>query len=377
MKKKQILYPCNGVEYQGPYTIYDLEVLRQNARLIKKLIPRAQLYYAMKCNPLIEVLSTLRSEGVGFEVASQSEVETLVDMKNVTPSKILCFHPIKSSAFLKYLSKKKIHIMAVDSIDELEKINEFAPQAKLVVRVNVPNTSSQWVLSGKYGIDLVEAKKLVDYAKKLGLTIVGTTIHVGSQCTEPNVWSEALKICRLLWEHIEQVGYKPDVLSLGGGLPVKYSRTIKPLKSHAKIINSSLEKYFPDRKIRITIEPGRSIVANAAYTITEIFGKAKRGNENWIYIDVGTYNGLAESIETDDRNFYKVSTFKKSKKSTLYNIGGPSCVTLDTPLRKICLPPLNIGDKLCIHSTGAYSITCSAPFNGFPVPKCIFIDSKN
>jgi ornithine decarboxylase len=82
---------------------------------------------------------------------------------------------------------------------------------------------------------------------------------------------------------------------------------------------------------------------------------------------VGTYNGLIEAIETDDRQFYPLQVEHVRRPQQVYNIGGPSCVSLDTPFEEVELPQLRLGDRLYILHTGAYSVTCAGPFNGFPL----------
>ncbi len=62
-----------------------------------------------------------------------------------------------------------------------------------------------------------------------------------------------------------------------------------------KNINKLIYEKFP-RKTRIFIEPGRAVVGDAGIFVSQVIGKAKRGDENWLSIDVGVFNGLMESI---------------------------------------------------------------------------------
>jgi ornithine decarboxylase len=92
----------------------------------------------------------------------------------------------------------------------------------------------------------------------------------------------------------------------------------------------------------------------------------------WAYIDAGSYNGLAEAIETSDRQFYQIITEHPHRRQVTYNIGGPTCASMDAPFQDISLPELQVGDRLYILDVGAYSISCASSFNGFPVPDTYF-----
>ena len=371
MKPDTNFYRKTG-KLKTPFVVYNLEFIKQNFLDIRKFFPDVEIYYAMKCNPIQRILKILMQLDSGFEVSSEWEVEQLLKL-GVKASKIICLHPIKSPEFLKYLYKSNIEIMAVDSYEEVDKISIYAPGSKVVPRVNVSNEGSVWALNGKYGIDSVEFPKLFHYIASKGLIPYGLTFHVGSQCETLSSWVKALEVCKGVWDKSAKEGIKLHLLSLGGGLPIKYRKEVPTIEEIGNLITNILKKNFTsDVPVRFTIEPGRGLVANSAVLVSSVFGIATRGLKNWAYIETGSYNGLAEATETPDRRFYELMVEETSRELIKYNIGGPTCVSLDTPFEDVYLPRLEVGGRIYIINAGAYSATCSAPFNGFPVPKVYF-----
>ncbi|KKQ52265.1 hypothetical protein A2865_02335 [Candidatus Woesebacteria bacterium RIFCSPHIGHO2_01_FULL_39_17] len=352
-----------------PFIIYDLNRIRKNYEEIAKVFHGIDIYYAMKCNSHLKIINLLKDLGSGFEVASVNESIQLLK-QNVSPTKIICMHPIKSPEFLKFLRKNNIWVMAADSYEEVDKISKYAPGSKVVARIAVDNEGSEWKLTGKFGIDVTEFPRFLTYIKSKKLMEFGLTFHVGSQCTNPANWVRALNICDEIWKEAHNLGMNLKFLSIGGGLAVKYIKSVPGISRIGKLVTKEIQKKFKTGGfVTLTMEPGRAVVANSGVLVTQVIGKAKRGLTNWLYIDVGTYNGLIEAIETPDRKFYPIVVENNNRKQEVYNIGGPSCVSLDTPFEEVILPKLNIGERIYLLNTGGYTVMCAAPFNGFDIPK--------
>jgi len=352
-----------------PFIVYDLQKIKENYRNVARAFPKVAIHFVMKSNAHPTILQTLHRMEAGFEVASIFETEQLVKLR-VAPNKIVCLHPIKSPQFLTYMHKHTIDVMAVDSYEEVDKIARFAPNAKLVIRVTVDNNGSGWQLTGKYGISVTELPQLFQYIVQKKLNPYGVTFHVGSQCYDESNWIKALYICNDVWKQAARKNIHLKLLSLGGGLAIQYTKPVPDIAHTGKIVMKEIKSNFDHAKdMLVSIEPGRAIVANAGTLVTTVFGKAKRGDKEWLYIDTGTYNGLVEAIETPDRQFYPLTTQHDNRAKKTYTIGGPTCVSLDTPFEDVALAEIHLDERLYIHNCGAYTTTCAAPFNGFPIPK--------
>jgi ornithine decarboxylase len=354
-------------QLKTPFIIYDLKEVEANYHNIARFFPGVSIYYAMKCNPDHSFIRSLDEIGSGFEIASLEEAKQLIK-QGINTSNIICLHPVKSPEFLQYMAQHKIDVLAVDSFEEVDKIAKYAPASKIVPRIVVDNEGSSWPLNGKYGIESIEAPKLLEHIVAKGLVPYGLTFHVGSQCVNEANWIKALQICQDIWGKARRRGIEFEFLSLGGGLPISYRKPVPDLRRTAHLILRQVrENFTSQRGLKVSIEPGRAIAATAGVTVTTVFGIATRGQTQWAYIEVGTYNGLVEAIETHDRQLYPLQVEHQRRPRQIYNIGGPSCVALDTPFEDVELPQLRLGDRICILHTGAYSTTCAGPFNGFPL----------
>ncbi|MGH9801556.1 MAG: type III PLP-dependent enzyme [Blastocatellia bacterium] len=350
-----------------PLLVIDRQQVRENLRRIQQAVPQAEVFYAVKCNADRRVIETVRQAGAGFEIASVSEAEALAEL-GVPPERVICLHPIKAPGFLRVLHRQRIDVLAADSVAEIEKMAEHAPGSRIVLRISVSNEGSVFPLSGKFGVEPSEAINLFRHARSRGLLPHGLTIHVGSQCERLATWTNALAVCRELFREASRAGVKLSLLSLGGGLPVPYTDGVLSLEEIGAVIQAGLAKLELPPDCKVTIEPGRAVVASAATLITTVVGLAERAAGKWAYIDAGVYHGLFEACAAGGGIPFPISAQHIDRPPQIYNIGGPTCDSFDLPFEKLPLPELRVGDRFAVHCAGAYSTALSSTFNGFPAP---------
>ncbi len=350
-----------------PYVLIDKEVVEEKVLSIGKNIRNSKVFYAVKANPDIEVLRFLNSLGIGFEIASEGELQILASL-GVGPERIITSNPIKTLKFLEQAIPYGIRYLAYDSIAEVEKLARYAPGCNVYVRLSVPNEGSEWPLSKKFGVELDEAVELLLYAEKKGLHPVGITFHVGSQCNNVYNWNTAIDKAKELWEIAGQNGMTFKMLNIGGGYPISYTKSVVDIATIEKKVERAISQKFP-QDVEIFIEPGRAVVGDAGIFVSTVIGKGKRGDENWLYIDVGVFNGLMESIG-GIKYRYVVGSRSEPKRWT---IAGPSCDSFDVIDRDVLLPEPEVGNRILILSSGAYTISYASEFNGFSIPKTILI----
>lgn len=352
---------------ESPYLLIDSELVREKVSLIGKGIRNSKVFYAVKANPDIEVLKLLNSLGTGFEIASEGELQMLASI-GVEPERIITSNPMKTFKFLEQAVDYGVTYYAYDSNAEVEKLARHAPGCNVYVRLSVPNEGSEWPLSKKFGVEMDEAAELLLYAKKKGLNPVGITFHVGSQCNNVYNWNAAVDKARDLWEAAGQHGIKLKMLNIGGGYPIRYTKNVVDIETIEKKVNKVICQKLP-HDIDVFIEPGRAVVGDAGVFVSTVIGKAKRGDENWLYIDVGVFNGLMESI-----GGIKYAYVVGSRSDVMtWTLAGPSCDSFDVIDREVELPEPETGNRLLILSSGAYTISYASEFNGFSIPKTILI----
>jgi len=161
------------------------------------------------------------------------------------------------------------------------------------------------------------------------------------------------------------------MVNLGGGFPTKYLKEVPAVESYGRSIFRALRKHFGNAIPETIIEPGRGMVGGAGVIEAEVVLISKRSDDDavrWVYLDIGKFNGLAET--TDEMIRYPIRTAFDGDAKSPCVIAGPSCDSVDVLYEKTPyeLPvSLAIGAKVLIEGTGAYTTTYSSiAFNGFP-----------
>lgn len=354
------------LDHPTPFLLLDLDRVRGHYEAIRASVAGVQVFYAVKANDHPAVLRTLKAAGSCFEVSSTVELRSLVDM-GVPPECIASFNPIKSPEFVEAMARYGSLLMAVDSAEELAKLAQWAPRAQVAVRLNVENEGSDWPLDDKFGVDASEALPLLRRARDLDLRPAGLTFHVGSQCRDAESWRKAIDRCADVWEAADREGIRLDVLSLGGGIPARHGKPTPTLEEIGQTIQRALCEtgLCSHRGTRLIIEPGRGIVAEAAILVSSVIARARRAGVEWVYADVGVFNGLMETMCGFQ---YEVSAPRSRGALRSVTLAGPSCDSVDVMFRGLDLPEVNVGDRLYFHHAGAYTTVYASSFNGFPPP---------
>jgi ornithine decarboxylase len=162
-----------------------------------------------------------------------------------------------------------------------------------------------------------------------------------------------------------------SVVDIGGGFPVSYDENVPDFEKLAEIINFECTRLF-DKDVQIIAEPGRFMVANAAYLISEIIGKSTREGKIYYHINDGVYNTFSAVIfDHWSPNF---EAFKEGM-NEVCAVVGPTCDSFDKISLAVLLPNnLEIGDFLITKDIGAYSTVSNTTFNGFEGPSIISIN---
>jgi len=363
-----------------PLFVVDHDELRRNYATFKKYLPRIQAYYAVKANPDPAIVKTLFDAGASFDVASMPEFRIVYEYIKDLPDKqrqdwiwdkIIYANPIKANETLQELNPYK-PLVTYDNDEEIRKIKRHAPQAGLALRLKVPNTGAMVELSSKFGAAPGEAVDLILAADKVGLTVEGISFHVGSQTTNFGNYVAAINLAANIFKEAKDRGYtKMNLLDIGGGFPAPYDKTVKPFRELASIINRELNRLFP-KNIQILAEPGRFMVATAAFAVSRILGKAVRDGKLCYYIDDGVYHTFSGVIF--DHCHYHLKAFKRGP-TQICSVFGPTCDALDVVSMAEQLPgDLKLGDLLYSENIGAYSHASSTWFNGFAPAKVVHVN---
>ena len=357
-----------------PCLVVDLDVVRERYEALTEALPLAKVHYAVKANPAREVIETLRDQGANFDVASPAEVDLCLGL-GVDPSRISYGNTIKKTRDISHAYDQGVRVFAFDSEAELEKIAARAPGASVICRILVSNIGADWPLSRKFGCASEMAFDLLIKSRELGLVPLGVAFHVGSQQKNPEAWNSAVEASSELFSALEAEGVTLTTINIGGGLPARYVEDIESIGTYANAVMAAMTEHFGNYLPNMIIEPGRFLVGDAGIIHAEVVLVSKKAYEDdtrWVYLDIGRFNGLAETEGEAIR--YPIRSDMSSGSDDLAPKGpvilaGPSCDSVDILYEKAAyeLPlALTAGDTVQIHATGAYTTTYSSVgFNGF------------
>jgi ornithine decarboxylase len=364
-------------EDDGPCLVVDLEVVRDNYRAFASALPDARVFYAVKANPSPEVLRLLTSLGSCFDTASIAEIERVL-AAGATPERISYGNTIKKERDIARAFALGVRLFAVDCKAEVEKVARAAPGARVFCRFLFDCAGAEWPLSRKFGCDLQMAVDVLEHAHRLGLEAHGVSFHVGSQQRRTQAWDQALRSAATIFRACAERGIQLSMVNLGGGFPTRYLKEVPTVKAYGNSIFRALRKHFGNAIPETIIEPGRGMVGNAGIIEAEVVLVAKKSEADklrWVYLDIGKFGGLAETIEESIR--YLIRTARDGGEAGPCVLAGPTCDSMDVLYEKTPyeLPiSLEIGDKVLIEGTGAYTATyASVGFNGFAPLKAFHI----
>ena len=364
------------IDVPTPYLVTDLDTVADRHAAFARALPGVRAFYAMKCNPSAEILTTLAANGASFEIASLGELRML-ERLGIDPAGVLYSNPVKPPAHIAAAHKAGLWRFSFDSPNELAKIAEHAPGAAVYVRLRVDDKASVFPLSRKFGADVQDAFDLMLLAQRLGLRPYGITFHVGSQCGNPAAWRQAVGDAGRLMERLQTAGIELDMLDMGGGFPARYVHDVPAIEAIGAMVMPALAQLLPYRPELLAAEPGRHLVAESAVMAVSVIGRERRGDENWLFVEVGAYNGMMETLQTANGWQYPLWTSVADHAEVPhlpFTVTGPSCDSSDTMFLGVSLPAgIDVGDVLYIGSAGAYTLSYASAFNGFDPPTPLFV----
>ena len=377
---------------------YDLDFLSARIKDLQKQFPPKTLHaIAIKANPLTNILSKIKANGVGAEVASLPEL-FLAEKAGFAPETIVFDSPCKTKEELEYALSSGVCINA-DSFDELDRIavilETVNSTSKIGLRINpqvgpgsIKSTSVADGIS-KFGIPLNEnRKRIIEYYLKHDF-LQSIHVHIGSQgCPVPLVISGIRKVLDLANEVNTRLNQesKPNQIvtfDIGGGLPVSYHPGQEPIamEEYVAMLKTSCNELF-DGQFRLITEFGRYIYANAGWVASKVEYLKREPGYNIIMTHVGADLFLRKAYNPGDWHHHitvvdKYGKLKTGTGSNKYMVAGPLCFGGDVIATDLELPVVEEGDYILIHDAGAYTLSMWSRYNSRQMPKVIGYETGN
>lgn len=361
---------------QDAFFIVDLGCVTRKFNLWKEHLPRVTPFYAIKCNPNTAIIKTLHSLGAGFDCASKSEIAQVLGC-GVPPEKIIYANPTKMKSHIAFAKSNAVDLMTFDNKEELFKISEVFPKARVVLRIITDDSNSLCRFSTKFGAPIEDCPELIRYAKELDLDLVGISFHVGSGCLSVASFESSIRNAFYLFKMAEEIGFNLHLLDLGGGWPGsdlpdeqhddgKFHITFSEIADAVRILLDEL--FPPESGVTLIAEPGRYFVAESHTLVVNVFAKrhSKNDSGNFLYyINDGVYGSF--NCIFFDHCTPKPQLVNAKDRTELYKctLFGPTCDSIDCVAKDIELPELEVGDWLFFKNMGAYTVAAASNFNGF------------
>jgi ornithine decarboxylase len=353
-----------------PFLLIDLDVVRRQYISLTAALPGTEVFYAVKANPAPEVLRLLIEHGSCFDVASRGEIDLCLGL-GADPARLSYGNTVKKERDIAAAYRRGVRLFTVDSRPELDKVLRVVAGGTVFVRIATDGAGADWPLSRKFGCTMSEAGQLLLQAARAGLQ-VGVSFHVGSQQRNPDAWDRPLSQVAQLARRLAASGHELAGVNLGGGLPSSHIDPTADIETYGAAIAGSVATHLGSRFCgRVLVEPGRYLVGDAGLIRTEVVQIVRRAGDphrRWVFLDVGLFNGLTETLDEAIR--YRIQAPGGSSGTGSVVLAGPSCDSADVLYEtyQYQLPlDLQVGDHLEILAAGAYTSSYSSVgFNGFP-----------
>jgi diaminopimelate decarboxylase len=356
-----------------PAFVYDLRVVRDKVSALRDALPKGvAIHYAMKANPLPDMVAAIVPLVDGIDIASSGE---LVVARNAGAARISFAGPGKRDNELEAAIRAHITIN-LESEGEASRALAIATRLgvtpKLAVRVN-PDFSlkgSGMKMGGgaaAFGVDAEQVAPLVHRLIAAGADWRGFHIFAGSQALDSEAIAETQAATVALAGHLaDEVGAEPPLVNIGGGFGIPYFANEAPVD--LDLIGGRLDEVL-DRRVRrlegsrFAVELGRWLVGECGVYLTRIIDRKQSRGETFLVTDGGLHHQLAASgnFGTVVRRNYPIAVAGKftTAPSETVNVVGCLCTPLDKLGDQVALPKADVGDVIAVFMAGAYGATAS------------------
>ena len=383
-------------KYGTPLYLYDEARIRHNCRTYLEAVRMgfgddARVMYASKAASFKQLYRIIKEEGLGVDVVSCGEIYTAsaVDF----PLENAYFHSNnKTDSDIEFAIQKGVGCFVVDNAEELFAIDEIAGahgiKQKIMLRITPgidPHTYAAVAtgkVDSKFGsaIETGQAKAITSLALTFeNLELTGFHCHVGSQIFDGEVYIATSRVMlKFIAEMERELGFICRDLDIGGGLGVRYVESQPVLDIKATILRVAEDMKATAKELditlpRISLEPGRSIVADAGLTLYTV-GTVKRipGYKSYVSVDGGMTDNPRFALYGSPYTILPVFDGEGEKENC--SVVGRCCESGDilqenVPMRK----DVQRGDLLACLTTGAYHYSMASNYNRIPRPPVVML----
>jgi diaminopimelate decarboxylase len=380
-----------------PVYVYSKATFKDHLQKIQQSYSRldTMICYSVKACGNINILKFMAEAGSGFDIVSGGELYRVLQAGG-EPSKTVFAGVGKTDAEIIEALDAGIGYFNIESEAELENLIRLAkqkgkrPKAALRVNPDVDYKTHAFLTTGKketkFGVDIERALKVfADYGENPAVKLCAAHIHLGTGGRKIDPYVEAVEKILPLIEKLRGRGHNIEALDLGGGYGADYeSDTVPSAAEYA----AGIVPLLKDKNIKLILEPGKSICANAGIMLTRVLYIKRGGSKKFVIVDAGM-NDLIRPSLYDAFHFIwpakvngrcvpqKRNKYLQMDGTEVVDVVGPICEGADFFAKDRALPPAKRGDLLAVFTAGAYGFTMSSNYNTRGRAAEVLVDGTN
>ena len=376
-------------KYGTPLYVYSADHIRYRLGLFREAFAAQShlICYAVKANSALAILKMLANEGAGFDIVSGGELERVLAVDKAAAERAVFSGVGKTAPEIDLALRSNILLFNVESEGELELLAErtakLKKRARIALRVN-PDVFAEthpYISTGlsehKFGIDIGRARNVYRNAARYKfIEPAGVSVHIGSQIRSAEPFGAAASRVAALVERLRKDGLPIQYLDAGGGLGIEYdaNKPFHPEEQVQRYSASLLKAVSSLTDIKLLLEPGRFLVAQAGALLARVLYIKKNGKKNFIITDAGMNDLIRPALYKAHHEIIPVSR-RKGRKLTA-DIVGPVCETGDFFARDREIANVQPDDLVAILDAGAYGQSLASNYNTRARPAEVLVEGK-
>ncbi|HEX5234696.1 MAG TPA: diaminopimelate decarboxylase [Silvibacterium sp.] len=376
-------------KFGTPLYVYSADHIRYRLGLFTEAFTGQDhlVCYAVKANSTLAILKLIDRAGAGFDIVSGGELERVLAVNRAAAARTVFSGVGKTAPEIDLALRSGILLFNVESEGELDLLSERAAKlkkrARIALRVN-PDVFAEthpYISTGlrehKFGIDIQRARAVYrNAARSRWIEPAGVSVHIGSQIRTAEPFGAAASRLAALIRQLRADGFPINFLDAGGGLGVEYHLDL-PFHPEEKVQQyaAALKQSVCDLNIRLLLEPGRFLVAQAGALLTRVLYVKKNGKKNFVILDAAMNDLIRPALYQAHHEIVPV-TPRKGARKIIADIVGPVCETGDFFARDRELPAVQPGDLVAILDAGAYGQSLASNYNSRPRPAEVLVEGK-
>lgn len=369
-----------------PLYVYSATSIRQRVRAFARSFRGvSHICYSVKANSNLTILRLLAGMGGGFDVVSGGELERVLRADRRAAKRVVFSGVGKTAREIDAALKAGILLFNLESAAEMEVVAACAEKLKCKARIawrvnpDVPAETHPYISTGlrkhKFGVPIGEARKLyAEAARSKYLQVAGVSVHIGSQITHFAPFRAAMeRVAQLVWQ-LQSDGHRIQYVDAGGGLGINYDGP-QDFSTVIAEYADGVTRPLRELKVKVLLEPGRSIVGPAGALLTTVLYRKQNGGKKFVVVDAAMNDLIRPALYQAEHQIVPVED--NGAAPEIVDIVGPVCESGDFFAHDRTLPAVEAGDVLAILDAGAYGMALASNYNTRSRPAEVLVDGRS